>query len=69
MLNGIASENIQDVSFHVNVLKKEIEYLRKKIQLHDTGHIITAIYVLEDRVKEIEKSQMASKKLQETSTQ
>lgn len=38
----------------VEFLRKEIEVLRSRLQPHDTGHIHTAISVLEDRIKEIE---------------
>ena len=37
-----------------NVLKKEIEVLKSRLMPHDTGHLHTAINVLERRVKEIE---------------
>jgi len=38
---------------HIQFLKEEIEYLKRQIQPHDTGHIYTAISVLEARVKEL----------------
>ena len=38
---------------HKHALMKEIEFLKTKLDDHDTGHIRTAISVLEDRVKEI----------------
>ena len=38
---------------HVNHLKYEIEILKSRVQEHDTGHIITAIQVLESRLKEL----------------
>jgi len=38
---------------HIQSLKEEIEYLKKQIQPHDSGHIYTTISVLEDRVKEL----------------
>lgn len=34
-----------------NILQQEINYLKSKVQEQDTGHILTAISVLEDRVK------------------
>jgi hypothetical protein len=40
---------------HVNHLKYEIEILKSRVQEHDTGHIITAIQVLESRIKELSK--------------
>ena len=36
-------------------LLNEIEVLKSKLQPHDTGHIHTAIRVLEERCKEIDK--------------
>ena len=37
---------------HVNHLRYEIEVLKSRVQEYDTGHIITAIQVLEERIKE-----------------
>lgn len=36
----------------IDFLRQEIEILKSRIQEHDTGHIHTAIYVLEGRLKE-----------------
>ena len=36
------------------VLKNEIETLKARIQPHDTGHLHTAIAVMERRIKEME---------------
>jgi hypothetical protein len=38
---------------HKNALLKEIAFLETKLEDHDTGHIRTAISVLEGRVKDI----------------
>ena len=38
---------------HVKALSEEINVLRERIQPHDTGHIHTTIFTLEERVKEI----------------
>ena len=38
---------------HKGALLKEIEFLKTQLRDHDTGHIRTAINVLEDRVKDI----------------
>jgi|TARA_B100001013_G_scaffold100087_3_gene56446 hypothetical protein len=38
----------------VNILKEEIAHLKTLLQPTDTGHIHTAISVLEDRIKELE---------------
>jgi hypothetical protein len=40
---------------HQNSLQYEIDYLKTQIREHDTGHIRTAISVLEERVAEIQK--------------
>jgi len=42
---------------HLNHLKYEVEVLKTKIQEHDTGHIKTAIQVLEERIREEERFQ------------
>ena len=34
-----------------NILQQEINYLKSRVQEQDTGHILTTIGVLEDRVK------------------
>lgn len=39
---------------HLAALVVEIEVLKSKIQPHDTGHIHTAISVLNERIAEIE---------------
>ncbi len=40
---------------HLTHLKEEIKVLESRIEPHDTGHIITAIGVLRERVEEIQK--------------
>jgi len=37
---------------HISHLKQEVEILKSRIQEYDTGHIVTAIQVLEERIKE-----------------
>lgn len=39
---------------HVNHLRYEIEVLKSRIKEYDTGHIITAIQVLESRIEELQ---------------
>ena len=39
---------------HKKALLCEIEILKSKIQPHDTGHIHTTIYTLQERCKEID---------------
>jgi hypothetical protein len=41
---------------HIRHLQHEITVLKGMIQEHGTGHIHTAIYVLENRIKELELS-------------
>ena len=38
----------------INVLKSQIEYLKTEIKEHDTGHIHTAISVLDHRIQQLE---------------
>ena len=38
----------------INVLKEEATYYRTLLQDYDTGHIQTAIYVIEDRIQQLE---------------
>jgi hypothetical protein len=40
---------------HQKSLQYEIDYLKTQLKDHDTGHIRTAISVLEERVAEIQK--------------
>ena len=42
----------------IQILEHEIEVLRGRIEEHDTGHIITAINVLEKRVKELQNEEL-----------
>jgi hypothetical protein len=39
---------------HIQHLQHEITVLKDMIKEHGTGHIHTAIYVLENRIKELE---------------
>ena len=40
---------------HIEVLKTEMDVLASRLEPHDTGHLHTAIYVLKERVEELEK--------------
>ena len=51
--NGGFTSNQQSAMNKVNVLESEIELLKSRLQPHDTGHLHTAIFVLEERVKEL----------------
>ena len=44
---------VHDRVKHVEALKDEIEILKSRIEDHGTGHIHTAISVLESRIKEL----------------
>ena len=43
------------------VLELEVEVLQSKVQEHATGHIITAIGVLNSRIDELKKEEMKEK--------
>ena len=46
-------DHAMQLVMHKGALLKEIEFLKTQLHDHDTGHIRTAINVLEDRVKDI----------------
>ena len=50
------SEDIISTVTHIRVLRKEIMELKKMIEPTDTGHIHTAIGVLEHRIETLQKS-------------
>ena len=37
----------------ISIIEKEIEYAKSQLQLHDTGHIHTAISWMEHRIEEL----------------
>ena len=39
---------------HIEHLRKEVEVIRSRIEPRDTGHLYTAISVLEHRIEELE---------------
>ena len=49
---------------HERALREEIRGLKERLQPHDTGHILTTISTLEERVQEINK-QIEDNKLDE----
>lgn len=49
----ITTVEVFDKVAHVAALQDEIEVLKSKLKEYDTGHIKTAISVLENRVKEL----------------
>ena len=55
MSNTILIDQEADITTRIAVLKDEVQHLNTQLQPHDTGHIRTAIHVLEDRIKELQK--------------
>ena len=55
MSNNVLIDQEADITTRIAVLKAEVQYLNTQLQPHDTGHIRTAIYVLEDRIRELQK--------------
>jgi hypothetical protein len=51
--NGGFTTKEQAIMNKVNILESEIEVLKSRLQDHDTGHLHTAISVLQERVKEL----------------
>ena len=51
--NGGFSNQHDSLMYRVNILELEISTLRSRLKDHDTGHLHTAISVLEERVKEL----------------
>jgi hypothetical protein len=47
-------ENSLQLVSHKHALLKEIEFLKTQLAPQDTGHIRTAIHVLEERVEDID---------------
>jgi len=44
---------IKNKKEHIQALIAELDVLKSRVEPHDTGHIITTINVLEERVKEL----------------
>lgn len=38
---------------HVSALLNEVDYLQSQVDTHDTGHIITAINVLHNHIRQL----------------
>jgi hypothetical protein len=49
----VTTSEVHDRVKHVEALQDEIEILKSRIEDHGTGHIHTAISVLESRIKEL----------------
>ena len=52
-LDRVLQKDTIDSWTYVKVLQQEIEFLKSQYQDHDTGHLRTAVGVLEHRVKEL----------------
>jgi hypothetical protein len=53
LANGGFTTKVESIVNKSNALENEIEVLKSRLQDHDTGHLHTAISVLEERVKEL----------------
>ena len=53
LANGGFTVQEQSIANKANVIRNEIEILKSRLQPHDTGHLHTAISVLEERLKEL----------------
>jgi len=47
------NQDIENAITHIKFLKKEVAFLQTLVQEHDTGHILTAIQVLNFRISDI----------------
>ena len=47
----------QEAEAHITFLEREIEILQRRVKLHDTGHIKSAINTLKARMREIKRYQ------------
>ena len=56
MSNNTALDREADIPTRIAVLQDEVQYLNTQLQPHDTGHIRTAIHVLEDRIRQLQNS-------------
>jgi hypothetical protein len=52
-LDKVLQKDTIDSWTYIKVLQYEIEYLKSQFQDHDTGHLRTAVSVLENRVLEL----------------
>jgi hypothetical protein len=53
LANGGFTTKVESIVNQANALENEIKVLKSRLQDHDTGHLHTAISVLEERVKEL----------------
>ena len=52
-LDKVLQKDTIDSWTYIKVLQYEIEHLKSQFQDYDTGHLRTAVSVLENRVKEL----------------
>jgi len=52
-LDKVIQKDTIDSWTYVKVLQHEIEYLKSQFQDYDTGHLRTAVSVLENRVRDL----------------
>jgi len=53
-IEAFADMSTAELINQITVLNGEVEYAKKQLQPHDTGHIHTAIYWMEQRIFELE---------------
>tara|TARA_B100000900_G_scaffold128882_1_gene108953 strand:+ start:5085 stop:5291 length:207 start_codon:yes stop_codon:yes gene_type:complete len=53
-IEAFADMSTAELINQISVLTGEIEYAKSQLQPHDTGHIHTAIYWMEQRIFELE---------------
>ena len=56
MSNNVILDREPDITTRIAVLQDEVQYLNTQLQPHDTGHIRTAIHVLQDRIRQLQNS-------------
>ena len=46
----------------MSILSQEVEFLKKQLQPHDTGHIHTTINVIEHRIEQLHQQELEEQK-------
>ena len=46
----------------MSILSQEVEFLKKQLQPHDTGHIHTTINVIEHRIEQLQQQELEEQK-------
>ena len=47
-------EEVRHLNMTIKVLKEQVEIFTSRLEPHDTGHIHTTIYTLNNRIEELE---------------